>query len=162
MNTREIAEVILNGKSTIETKFGKMGLEAMVSMLNMNKEESTWQINYYPEEIDENEYEKFRRESGLRYRTYHIVKNGKEIGRVTAARMLHPDNPELRQIAFAYTSPKDKFDKFKGQAISLGRILKGNKAIICHKSDDMREILVANAERVGIKWMKGVDKEDVK
>lgn len=151
MNTKEIARVLLNGKDSIETSYGKMGEEALTTLI-----ENTYDDN------DEEEYETFKKEARLQYRTFHVIKEDREIGKVTMAKIQHDEDPELRCAAFAFCSIKDKYFKGKGQIISLGRLLKGNRRITFHKADSIREILLAEAERREIKWMKGVKIEDIR
>lgn len=151
MNAKELATILLNGEPTIQTAFGKMGEKALTYLLETG------------EVYDETStFDSFKKERNLKFRTYHVVKNGKEVGRITVAKMDSEEDPNLREVAITFCSPKDKFNKVKGKIISVGRLLKGNKKVTMHKAENVREVIVATAQMKKIQWMKGIEPEDLK
>ena len=98
--------------------------------------------------------------TNFRFRTFHVLnREQKEIGRITSVKRLDEDNKY--QVAFAFCSPKDRYNKKFGQMIAHGRLInRPKKRYITYDGSvqDLKDMAIAVASMRGIKW---IQKEEV-
>ena len=101
--------------------------------------------------------------TGIRFRTYHIVRGETELGRATMAKVIIPETGDA-VISFAFCSPKDKYCKVKGQLIACGRLARvGKRRTLNNPSpENIKKLLVAEAEYRRIKWLEGITVDDLR
>lgn len=91
---------------------------------------------------------------GIRFRTYHAIKQEKEIGRITVAKKETPEG--TIQLGVLYCSPLDilaeKYNKLYGQFHAYGRLMKKSKRINVAEHSDIKNAVVALAEMKAIRW----------
>ena len=104
---------------------------------------------------------------GMKFRTFHVVKDGKELGKVTVVK-IHTsetvkDGLTLPIIAMTFCSPKDIYNKTKGQLIAAGRLAKARKRFIIPNGsvDTIKKLVISEAKAKKIRWMDGVIEENL-
>lgn len=104
---------------------------------------------------------------GMKFRTFHVIKEGNEIGKVTVVKSHTSETIKngltLPVIAMTFCSPKDIYNKTKGQLIAAGRLAKVNKRFFIPNGsvDIIKKVIVAEAKAKRIKWMEGITEENL-
>jgi len=100
----------------------------------------------------------------IRYRTFNVIDSpdGPTVGRVIAVTSpLNDDRTEF-QTQFSYCSPKDKFDRRKGQFVAYMRMTDEKSRITFKREpekkvvDHLRELILKEAYRKDILWLRDV------
>jgi len=100
-----------------------------------------------------------------RFRTFHIVQNGQEKGRVMAVTFPVDDEKTKYKTQFSYFNPRDKFCRKIGKFLAIAR-LNSYRVIVFDKtqklSDNVKDLIVKEAQRKNILWWNSPTIEDLK
>ena len=106
----------------------------------------------------------------VRFRTFKVIgKDNRTISKVVAATALletTEENEKEFSVQFSFCSPKDKFDKLKGQFIAAKR-LESFRGITFKNdpskkvSETVKNLLMAEINRKPVRWLQDVTKDQI-
>ena len=104
-------------------------------------------------------------------KTYTVVRDTDDIvpiGRIVAAILPIDDSKKKFRVQFAYCSPKDQFDKKRGQQIAILRLLSHKHPIEFERVEGeslfetIKTYIIKDSYRKDVRWCRGLSPEELK